>query len=163
MPSDDHKTILGQSPSLQRATHDLVQEVHTMSTRMAVDVADLKDAARQTATASVTLAALAEAREARDASREALAATRQAAQDDRDAHVKDRLAAFFAENWRYMALLLLLIFYPQVLGTLQAAGILPQMSAQAADPVVIPVPVPVYRPAAGAPPAAPIEPSEGNP
>ena len=82
-----------------------------MNKEHGIMLTDLKEAARETATASTTMAAIAQAREERDRERAAADLEAQKARAEREAKAQERIATWFSENWRYLGLILLLVFF----------------------------------------------------
>lgn len=114
-----------------------------MNTEQGVILKDLQQSSRETATASVTMAALAQAREARESSQAARDDQARQAAADRSSKALDRLSVWWAANWKYIAGIVLLVFYPQVIRQAQDLGIVPALKTEAPAPQIVPVPVPV--------------------
>lgn len=94
-------------------------------------------------TSSTTLAEIAAARRKEELIDRKARLERETAEAKEKAQTKKQVTSFFSENWRYLLLIGLLIFYPQVVGQLQVLGILPQFSApQQAQVVPAPAPAP---------------------
>jgi len=117
--------------------------------KMSLD--SLMQSSERTATASIEMAAIAKERMEmdRESRQAALRQAEEAAQSDREA--KQMVAKWFNTNWRYLLVVGILIFYPQIITQMQYLGLLPaftpaQAQQLAAPMPTIPAPIPVLPP-----------------
>lgn len=85
----------------------------------------LEGCSKQTATATMRLATLAEAREQREERREQRAADIEARTAERSDQAWAKLAHVFSSEWKWIALLLILLLQPGAIEVLRVYGLLP--------------------------------------
>lgn len=142
-PNTDERVAVSVS-LLQRVADDTAANRTSLAVQ-AQHLQGLQASSERTATASMTMAALAEARAHAEAEDRATLREQEARAEERTARTYDRLAVWVAANWRYFGIVLLLIFYPQVLDQIRALGMIPTLPAPAAAAVA---PASVVAPAA---------------
>ncbi len=152
MSADD---VTGEVETVQVAA-DTIRQIadDTRSNRVALaelkmTTEALKESASKTATASIEMATIAKERMAmeRESRQAALRQAEEAAKSDREA--RQMVAKWFNANWRYLLIVGILIFYPNIISQMQYLGLLPAFGAQqgmvAAQP--LPQPAPTLPPA----------------
>lgn len=139
----EHTDEVTVSAATLRQVADDVRQNRDSLLEQAMFIQNIDKATEKTATASLEMAAIARERMEleREARREAADQAREAAKADAEA--KAKLFHWWSENWRYVVLLLVIIFYPQLLGQMQQFGLLPNFQTQAAAQ---PLPVPMVEP-----------------
>ena len=128
-PANSIDVRLGRIEQDCTQTRDKVERLHSEVASQGQILRSLEDNSRATATATIELAALARAKDAREhqeADRKAkleeqVAESRQAA--------VDRFAGALADNWKYLVLILVLILQPGAAEMLRAWGLLPTIPA----------------------------------
>ena len=118
----------------------------------AMSISSLKSSAEKTATASIEMATI--AKERMEMERESRQAAMQAAQAqaESDREARQMLVKWFNANWRYLLIVGILIFYPNIISQMQYLGLLPAFGP---PQVAVAQPVPAPQPAPTMPPVPP--------
>jgi len=141
-PTDERGAVSGVL--LQRVADDAAANRTSLAVQ-AEYLQGLRESSNRTATATQTLAALAKSRAHNESEDRAMIREDAAAAAAQAAKTQERLVAWFSDNWRYLGIVGLLIFYPQVVDQIRALGMLPTTPTPAAVSVT---PAPAVAPPA---------------